>query len=75
MLKRSFFVVGLALLTMLLAIVAALISTFFLYAGWNWGFVPAVGVRTIDIAQAFWLSLGLSVIGSLLKGTSVSKSD
>ena len=48
--------------------ILALIGTLFLYAGWNWGVVPAVpSTHTVDLAQAFWLSLGLSSIGSRFK--------
>jgi hypothetical protein len=47
----------------------AAISAPFMYAGWNWGLVPALGVHEIGFLQAFWLSLGFGVIGSKFHGT------
>lgn len=49
--------------------ILALIGTVFLYMGWNWGIVHAVPAlaHPIDLAQTFWLSLGLSSIGARFK--------
>ena len=57
-------IVGLIIIGLL-----ALIGTLFVYAGWNWGIVPAVPTiaHAVGLAQAFWLSLGLTVIGSRFK--------
>jgi len=62
----------LALTTILLTVIGVLVGTVFLYAGWNWGLVPAVGAHTVTLPVAFWLSLCFAMIGSLLKGGSAS---
>ena len=56
--------VGLVIIAIL-----ALIGTLFIYAGWNWGIVPAMPTvaHAVDLGTAFWLSLGLSSIGSRFK--------
>lgn len=68
--------IAVLILTVILTIASALIGCFFLYAGWNWGLVPAVHdqVRSIDLGTAFWLSLCLATIGGFFK-TSVTAKD
>lgn len=53
----------------------AVISALFLYAGWNWGVVPAVPAiaKAIDFGQAFWLSIAFWTIGSAFKATLKTK--
>lgn len=61
-------VLALVLLSMVLAVVTALVATVFFYAGWNWGVVPAVGfAKEVSLAQAFWLSLCVSAVGGAFK--------
>ncbi len=68
MLEKIIGALGAAIAGLILIAIFALIGTLFLYAGWNWGVVPAVpATHTVDLAQAFWLSLGLSSIGSRFK--------
>ena len=55
---------------LVLTVVTALLGTLFLYAGWNWGVVPAIsGTKEVGLAGAFWLCLGLSSIGSMFKSS------
>lgn len=44
----------------------ALIGSFFVYFGWNYGLVPACSpaFHTIDLLTAMWVSLLLSTVGS-----------
>lgn len=46
--------------------IVAFIGTLFIYAGWNWGIVPAIPslAHVVELGTAFWLSLGLASIGS-----------
>jgi hypothetical protein len=61
----------LVLVTLLLCALMALISSVFLYAGWNWDLVPVTGLHPLtDVFRAFWLAFGLTVLGSLVKGAS-----
>lgn len=71
-------VVGVAILLMGTILVFTLISTLFLYAGWNWGLVPAMegskmALREVDLGTAFWLALCLSTIGGFFKATVTTK--
>lgn len=71
-------VFGIAILLIGMILVSTLIGTLFLYAGWNWGLVPALEgsalhLREIGLATTFWLSMCLSTIGGFFK-TSVSSS-
>lgn len=62
-------VVGIVILLVGMILVSALIvGTLFLYAGWNWGLVPALegskmALREVGLDTAFWLALCLSTIG------------
>jgi hypothetical protein len=56
------------LLGLVLLVVTALLGTVFFYAGWNWGVVPAFNLHGISLFTAFWLSLGISSVGGMLKG-------
>ena len=79
-------VFGIAILLIGMILVTTLIGTLFLYAGWNWGLVPALQLHTLDggpeglclheigLGTAFWLSMCLSTIGGFFK-TSVSTKD
>jgi hypothetical protein len=63
-------VIMLIVVGLLLTVLTALLGTLFLYAGWNWGVVPAIsGTREVGLLGAFWLSLGLSAIGSVFKSS------
>lgn len=69
-------VLGIAILLIGMILVTTLIGTLFLYAGWNWGLVPALAdskmqLREIGLGTTFWLSMCLSTIGGFFK-TSVS---
>ena len=60
----------LIIMGLVLTVVTALIGTLFLYAGWNWGVVPAIGgTHEVSLPGAFWLSLGLSAIGGMFKSS------
>lgn len=51
-------------------LLSAVIGMLFFYAGWNWGLVPALGfAHSIDLPQAFWLSLCLSSIGTMFRSS------
>ena len=68
MFEKIISVIAASILGLVLIAIVALIGTLFLYAGWNWGVVPALPVtHPVDLVQAFWLSLGLSSIGSRFK--------
>ncbi len=69
MLEKIIGAIVAGLIGLVLIAIVALIGTLFLYAGWNWGVVPAMPnlAHSVDLAQAFWLSLGLSSIGSRFK--------
>lgn len=65
-------VLGIGILLVGMILVTTLIGTLFLYAGWNWGLVPATGfLKEVSLGTAFWLSMCLSTIGGFFK-TSVS---
>lgn len=71
-------VFGIAILLIGMILVSTLIGTLFLYAGWNWGLVPALEgsamrLHEVGLATTFWLSMCLSTIGGFFK-TSVSSS-
>lgn len=70
---------GIGILAVLMIVVTTLIGTLFLYAGWNWGLVPALEgsamhLREIGLGTTFWLSMCLATIGGFFK-TSVSSSN
>ncbi len=68
-------VIVLLILGLLMTVVTALISTLFLYVGWNWGLVPAVEfAKPVTLVGAFWLSMCIATVGGMLK-TSVSTSE
>ena len=69
MLEKIVGAIATGIVGLILIAIVALIGTLFLYAGWNWGVVPALptSTHTVDLLQAFWLSLGLSSIGSRFK--------
>jgi len=54
---------------LVLTFVTALFATLFFYAGWNWGVVPAFGLKEIGLGTAFWLSLAISSIGGTFKSS------
>lgn len=61
-------IIALIALSMLLTIVTAVVGTFFFYASWNWGMVPAVTfAKPVDLIQAFWLSLSVASTAALCK--------
>lgn len=66
-------VLGIGILLVGMILITTLIGTLFLYAGWNWGLVPATQglVKEVGLGTAFWLSMCLSTIGGFFK-TSVS---
>ena len=71
-------ILGIGILLVAMILVTTLIGTLFLYAGWNWGLVPALEgshmqLREIGLSTTFWLSMCLSTIGGFFK-TSVSSS-
>lgn len=71
-------VVGIAILLVGMILVSTLIGTLFLYAGWNWGLVPALegskmALREVGLGTAFWLSLCLSTIGGFFKTSVTTK--
>jgi len=74
MLEKIIGALAASIVGLIIIAIFALIGTLFLYAGWNWGVVPAVpSTHAVDLAQAFWLSLGLSSIGSRFKSDIAAK--
>lgn len=62
-------VLALAVLFVVAVATQVALSALFLYAGWNWGLVPAtadtsVAVHEIGLAPAFWLSTLLSLLAN-----------
>lgn len=59
------------LLGCVLWVAGAFFSALFMYAGWNWGLVEAIGpaVHDIKLDTAFWLCLLIRVIGGAFKST------
>lgn len=69
-------IVLLIVLALALILVTALLSTLFLYAGWNWGLVPATGLPAISLTTTFWLSLLFSTVAGCFRSSlSVNSKD
>ena len=62
--------------TMAVIIIYSLIGASFLYWGWNWGLIPALGsssgLSEINFKTAFWLAILFSTMGGFFKSTSTS---